>query len=121
MNKTVFSCNFMIAGAFSKFKKLAIFFTKHKELLKNNTFTVYDGINMCHWNGGRINEEIYWTQSQINYYYRNNISIALTFSNHIIDINDRVGNELLEKFHRKGNKIILVNEELRKHIRTNYP
>jgi len=90
-------------------------------LLDKVNFTVYDGINLCHWNGGRINEEIYYSQEQIDFYYKRNINIALTFSNNIIDINDKVGNELLEKFHKEGNKIILVNDELRKYIRKNFP
>jgi len=112
---------FNIAGAFAKFDILSKFFVLNYKLLKKVNFTVYDGINLCHWNGGRINEEIFYKQEQIDFYYNHNISIALTFSNHIIDINDKLGNELLEKFHKNGNKIILVNEELRKHIRKNYP
>jgi len=106
-----------VAGAFSKFKVLSLFILKNH--IKN--ITVYDGINMCKWNGGRINTENFYKDSQIDFYYKRNINIALTFSNHIIDINDKVGNELLQKFHKNGNKIILVNEELRKHIRKNFP
>jgi len=123
MNKTAFSCkiNFNIAGAFAKFTELSTYFVLNRKILDKVNFTVYDGINLCHWNGGRINEEIYYSQEQIDFYYKRNINIALTFSNNIIDINDKVGNELLEKFHKEGNKIILVNDELRKYIRKNFP
>jgi hypothetical protein len=106
-----------VAGAFSKFNVLSLFIMKNK--IRN--ITVYDGINMCKWNGGRINTDNFYKDSQINFYYRHDINIALTFSNHIIDIHDKVGNELLQKFHRTGNKIILVNEDLRLHIRKNFP
>jgi len=118
MNKTASLCKFNLAGAFSKFGVISIFILKNNP---KNIETVYDGINQCSWNGGRINEDIYYKDSQINFYYKRNIGIALTFTNHIIDINDRLGNELLQKFHKEGNKIILVNDDLRKHIRQNFP
>jgi len=108
----------MVAGAFSRFEELAIFLLKNKY---SYNISVYDGINNCSWNGGRINRDIYWKQSQIDFYYSKNINIALTFSNPIINLEDTIGNELLQKFHKKGNKIILVNDSLRKYIRNKYP
>jgi len=112
---------FVVAGAFSKFMQLYKFFILNKKMLKVFDFVVYDGVCDCHWNGGRINSGVYYTDSQINFYYKNNIGIALTFSNHNIDLSDAIGNELLKKFNRKGNLIILQNEDLRKYIRKNYP
>jgi len=112
---------FNIAGAFANFKPISLFFLRNKDLLSQHSFIVYDGINNCRWNGGRINRDISYSDEIINYYYRNNIGIALTFTNNIIDLEDSVGNSLLEKFHRDGNRIILVNEELRKYVRKNYP
>ena len=83
--------------------------------------TVYDGVNNCPWNGGRVNRDITYDQDMIDFYYRHNISIALTLTNPIIDISDPTGNHLLEKFHQPGNVIISVNEELREYVKRLYP
>jgi hypothetical protein len=109
---------YLIAGAFSRTMPIIKHLTKYKG---KADLVVYDGINKCRWNGGRINREAFYTDGLVDYYYKKNISIALTFTNHQIDLTDKVGNELLHKFHRDGNAIILINEELRKHIRKNYP
>ena len=108
---------YIIAGAFSKFKELSLFILKNKI----TDITVYDGVSNCSWNGGRINRDVTFNQAQIDFYYKRNIGIALTFTNHEIDLSDETGNYLLETFHKKGNKIILVNDELRCYIRKSYP
>ena len=92
---------FNVGGAFAKSKQLMMFFFRNKSVLDDFEITVYDGTNSCQWNGGRINRDILYTDDAINFYYRNNITIALTFTNPIIDINDKLGNELLEKFHKR--------------------
>lgn len=93
-------------------------------LLKYNSqcnFTVYDGINLCAWNGGRINRPVFYDEKIYNFYQKNNIGIALTLSNPIIDLNDKTGNELLELCYSPLNSIIIVNEELTRYIRKNFP
>jgi hypothetical protein len=82
---------------------------------------VYDGINKCSWNGGRINRDVYANDALMEYYYSKGISIALTFSNHRINLDNPLGNELLEKFHREGNALIIVNDDLRKYVREKFP
>ena len=47
-----------IAGAFAKKNELKMFIFKNKHILNNLDVTVYDGINNCSWNGGRINRDI---------------------------------------------------------------
>ena len=110
---------YLIAGAFSKSVPIIKFLTTN--LVDTNELVVYDGINKCKWNGGRINRDVYYNDALINYYYSRGIKIALTFSNHNIDLNDEVGNHLLEKFHREGNALIIVNDNLRKYVRENFP
>lgn len=110
-----------IAGAFAKKNELKMFIFKNKHILNNLDVTVYDGINNCSWNGGRINRDIYYDDDTIDFYYRNNISIALTFTNPIVHTDDKIGNELLSKFHINGNVIISVNDDLREYIKENYP
>ena len=110
---------YLIAGAFSKSIPIIKFLGQRK--VDSTNLVVYDGINKCRWNGGRINRDIYYKDALIDYYYSKGISIALTFSNHNIDLTDPLGNELLAKFHREGNALIIVNDDLRKYVREHYP
>lgn len=110
---------YLLAGAFSKSVPLIKFLSQN--IVDSKELVVYDGINKCRWNGGRINRDVYYSDSLIDYYYNKNIKIALTFSNHNIDLSDKLGNHLLEKFHKKGNALIIVNDELRKYVRENFP
>lgn len=109
---------YLLAGAFSRSVALVKFLSQYNG---TDNLVVYDGINKCRWNGGRINRDIYYNDGLINYYYSKGISIALTFTNHNIDLSDETGNHLLEKFHREGNSIILVNDSLREYIRERFP
>jgi hypothetical protein len=111
---------FLLAGAFSKALPLVKFIGSNR-LGDNHKLVVYDGINKCRWNGGRINRDVFYNDAMINYYYSNGVSIALTFSNHNIDLNDALGNDLLVKFHREGNALIIVNDQLRQYVRDNFP
>jgi hypothetical protein len=118
--------NLNIGGAVAHYNTLS------KELpilmLKNRgvNFTVYDGPNLCSWNGGRINRDIMLKPEMVDRYNRFGISVALTFSNPVIDLTDETGNDLLEMLNYYGyeygvrNKVILVNENLRKYIRSVY-
>jgi collagenase-like PrtC family protease len=109
---------FLLAGAFSRNVALIKFLSRYRG---DAELVVYDGINKCRWNGGRINRDIQYTDGMIDYYYSKNVRIALTFTNYRINLDDKIGNELLEKFHKDGNCIILVNDELRQYIRDNFP
>ncbi len=114
----LFNVRYLIAGAFSRTLPIFKALTKYKG---DADIVVYDGINKCKWNGGRINRDIKYSEGLMNYYYSKGVGIALTFTNHNIDLTDDMGNRLLAKFHREGNAIILVNSSLRKYIRKNYP
>lgn len=109
---------YLLAGAFSRSLALVRFIGQYNGDAK---LVVYDGINHCKWNGGRINRDIEYRDGLIDYYYKRGISIALTFSNPVIDLTDEVGNHLLKKFHADGNCIILVNDDLRQYIREKFP
>jgi hypothetical protein len=110
---------YLLAGAFSKSVPIIKFLSQR--LVDNTKLVVYDGVNKCKWNGGRINRDVYYSDTLIDYYYGKDISIALTMSNHKIDLSDETGNHLLEKFHKEGNALIIVNDDLRKYVRQNFP
>lgn len=110
-----------LGGAFSKKQQIVPFVIKNKHVLKSFETVVFDGINNCPWNGGRINRDIQHDDKTIDFYYRHNIGIALTFTNPHIDLKNTIGNKLLEKFHREGNYIISINPELRQYVRKNFP
>jgi hypothetical protein len=110
---------YLLAGAFSKSVPIIKFIGQN--LVDSNQVIVYDGVNKCRWNGGRINREVYYNDGLIDYYYSKGVSIALTMSNHNIDLSDELGNHLLDKFHKEGNALIIVNGDLRAYVREHYP
>lgn len=111
----------VLAGAASRFQQISYFLFKHKQILHDMKFTVFDGLDNCKWNGGRINSNCSLTKEQEQFYVNNNVGINLIFTNNIIDVNDVTGNALLERFHKPGNGVVLVNDDLRKYIRINFP
>lgn len=93
--------------------------------MKYPEISVYDGVNNCSWNGGRVNCLL---NTQFDYnvfkaYQALGIPVFLTFSSPFIDINDKTGNELLEIIANQKirNGVIIVNETLRQLIRRKYP
>lgn len=118
--------NLNIAGAVAHYnefiKQLPIIKLKNKNINLN----VYEGPNLCQWNGGRINRDINLTQEIIEKYNKFGITISLTFTNPVINLNDSIGLKLLklldesQKKYNVRNKIILINEELRQYLRNNY-
>lgn len=102
------------------FKK-NLFKIKHLQK-KGFEISVFDGPDLCKWNGGRVNEDITLTDEIIDFYNSNNIGVNLTFTNNIIDINDEIGNKLLKQISKSNlNGVILVNMKLYNHIKSNYP
>ena len=93
---------------------------------KNISFNVYEGPNLCQWNGGRINRDITLTRQMIERYNSFGISVSLTFTNPVIDMNHQPGHDLLYMLNTIGkrfkvkNKVVLVNDDLRKFIRKYY-
>lgn len=110
-----------IAGAFSKFEVLKKYFEEKNLFDKYGSIVVYDGIEVCKWNAGRLNRKVSYDEKIRDYYYGLGWAINLTFTNYNIDTKDEMGNFLLEKMHRKGNGIILINEDLRRYVKKNYP
>ena len=92
--------NLNIAGAVVHHDQLILKIPMMKLRNKDVDFTVYDGPNLCKWNGGRINRDITLTPRMVELYNKLGISIALTFSNPVIDLDDKIGNGLLQISHR---------------------
>lgn len=118
--------NLNVAGAVVHYDAFIKHLPIYKLKNKNIAFNVYEGPNLCQWNGGRINRNIKLTQDTIERYNKFGITISLTFTNPVIDLSDPIGNELLQwmdesqKKYNVRNKIVLINEDLRKYLRDNY-
>lgn len=115
-----------VAGAVVHYDRFIREIPVLKILNRDTEFTVYDGPNLCQWNGGRINRDITLTPEMVDRYNKFGISVSLTFTNPFIDLDDKVGNDLLEMIHHYGqlynivNKVVLINDELREYIRGKY-
>ena len=110
-----------IAGAFSRYRAILKYFEKKDIFDRYKKINVYDGIEMCSWNGGRLNQDIKYDESLRDLYYSLGWSISLTFTNNTIDLSDKTGNFLLEKMHHEGNSVILINNDLKEYIQNNFP
>jgi len=114
-----------IAGAFIYFDKLFSFILKHK-LHKKFNLMVYDSVDYCSWNGGRINYKNNASEEKIKKYNQIDVSVGLSFSNYKIDLNNSQGNQFLEylDFYQKKfkiqNSIFLINEKFREFLRKKY-
>jgi len=112
--------NIMIAGMFSH-PGLQLYFLKNRKYREYFNITLYDGVNNCKWNGGRINrDDCKWDENIYNYYKKLGINCALTFSNRYIDLNDTQGLNLLDLTDNSNNYIIVNNNKLNKFIKENY-
>lgn len=113
-----------VGGAFTH--PFLSFFVRNKKKFKNIKLTLYDGVNNCSWNGGRINRNIFITQKDIEKYNKLGIAIAFTFSNPEINLSDDKGRELLkwlnnsQEKYKVQNEIILINKDLKNYLKLNY-
>lgn len=112
-----------IAGAFKHFDNIKRLYVKNLNTFKNNLIQVYDGINNSKWNGGRVNTySSVFDEEILEWYNSKNIGVLLTFSNFYIDTSLEEENKILEKLNVSNlNGCIISNEDLRLHIRKNYP
>lgn len=114
-----------IAGAFSHYRDIMNHILHNKKHGIN--ITVYDSFMDSPWNGGRISRlnpilPIDETLIKIRTYNKLGIGVYITFSNYIIDdlyANDE--NAILAELNTNPiNGVILVNDELGRHIRASY-
>jgi len=111
-----------IAGGIKHFNIFKLLKKEFSILKKYNIqISVYDGTDLCPWNSGRPNENIYLTNEKLNFFNDNNIGVFLTFSNQYIDINNKIGNKLLKLLNNNSlNGVIVRNMDLYNHIKNNY-
>lgn len=102
------------------FKK-NLFKLKHL-IQKGFKIYVFDGTDLCKWNGGRVNTQIFLTEEILDFYNSNGIGVNLTFTNNIIDVSDKTGNKLLKMISKNPlNGVIVANKLLRDYIKMVYP
>jgi len=89
---------------------------------RDSTFNVFDCTHNHPWCGGRNNiKELRLTEELLNYYNSKNIGFYITFSNYIIDVNDKLGNQILEMLNQNSlNGVIIGNTKFNKYVRQNY-
>ncbi|MCP4177328.1 MAG: sulfotransferase domain-containing protein [bacterium] len=78
----------------------------------------------CKLYGGRIflKKKRSFSDQHIKEMQKLNISVSLNLTNHFFDKNVyNESSELLNKFHIKGNSLVIVNDELAKQIKKDYP
>ena len=80
--------NVLIGGGISMFDKLSNFIDTNEDIFEYINLNVYDGLNNCKWNGGRVNRNIFYTEEQIEYYKQKDIGFKLVFTNDIVNIHD---------------------------------
>lgn len=111
-----------LAGAVSQFNTIKKMFPYLKSLqTKGYKIDVYDGTDLCKWNGGRVNTDIKLTLEILDFYNSNDIGVFLTFSNYKIDLTDETGNRLLKMLDNPLNGVIIMDESLRQYVKLNYP
>lgn len=100
---------------------------KLRPLIKEgHSITVYDGI-LCRWSSGRIKRDVQLDPEKVRFFNRHGISVALTFANPVINIEDSVGLEALRilsdigKEYNIKNNIILINKEFCTFLKKEYP
>lgn len=77
------------------------------------------------WNGGRTGRNLqeYTTQQNLATYldrlHRNGVFANWTFTNYFIDVNDKIGNEILEV--SSGDVVVITEEALLHYVRKHYP
>lgn len=114
--------NIKLAGAIGHLNLYKLMRVKLLSYMDKMSFTVYDGPNLCKWNGGRINRPIFITPEIIEWYNSKGIGVAFTFTNNVIDVNDELGNSLLDMLNNNPiNAVICMNEDLRNHVKINHP
>jgi hypothetical protein len=111
-----------IAGAVKHHSMFKLIKSDLKKWLKFSDISVYDGPNLCPWNGGRINRNISINSDMVKWYNDMGIGVFFTFSNPVIDISNEIGNDLLNMISKSPlNGVICINEDLRKYVRLNFP
>lgn len=105
------------------FPEILPFLLKDRKLRHYN-ITLYEGFNACKWNAGRTDTKgLVLTDKIVQRFNSMSIRISSTFSNNIIDTQDKIGNEILTTLSQTDirNEIILSNERLRCLIKEKYP
>lgn len=72
--------------------------------------------------GGRIFTKPELTPEDVAYLYEVGVGVRLPLTNHFVEPSEYEANEpLLEKYHRRGNAVIVTNDNLARWIRRDFP
>ena len=121
-----------VSGAFVNDRELLAFYDFCKTNMGMEPFHLVHGAPLCLWNSGRVVKQLLRTGEELRAagleYEKRAISVYLTFSNLLLQeehTSDPMGNALCTFFSRHNptgrNGVILANDLLLAHVRTNYP
>lgn len=122
--------NWKIGGAFSNSQLLIDFFEIAKYVNNSNfKFNVYDTPANIIWQGGRCDVQMGNIPDEefikaIDRFNSLNVGFTFIFSSNLIekeDLADKKGNFYLEKFNKKDNGIVILNDDFADYVRKNYP
>jgi collagenase-like PrtC family protease len=121
--------NWKIGGAFSHFQLLINFFEIAKYVDNPNfKFNVYDTPANIIWQGGRCDVKMGNIPDEefinaIERFNSLNVGFTFIFSSNLIekeDLADKKGNFYLEKFNKKGNGVVILNDNFADYVRKHY-
>lgn len=95
---------------------------KYMNIDKNMVSTAFGFVEHSSLYGGRVFCEPELSDFDVEQLYGLDIGLKLPLTNHFVTEKEYEDNhEFLEKYHRKGNSIALVNDELAKWIKRDFP
>jgi len=95
---------------------------EYMDLDKDKVSTVFGFVEKSSLYGGRIFEQPELSNADVEQLYRLNIGLKLPLTNHYITEAEYQNNfDFLKKYHRKGNSIALVNDDLARWIKRDFP
>ncbi len=121
-----------VSGAFVDDQELLFFFDYCKRLLNFEPYHIVHGSPMCTWNSGRVLSHLVREPEEITNafkeYAKRGIALYLTFTNLMLQeehMKNATGNSLCHLAMTQNptgrNSVILANDMLRKHLRSEYP
>lgn len=95
---------------------------KFNNLDKNKVSTVFGFVEQSSLYGGRIFNGAELSRNDVKYLYKMGIGLKLPLTNHYVTDSEYKDNlEFLDKYHKSGNSVAVVNDDLANWIKRDFP